>query len=154
MPQEPATKHLIVYADDDADDQFFVQEAFEKLFDSVEVLTFADGVEILSYLQAFPQHQPTPCLIILDINMPRMNGKEVLLQLRQTERYKQIPVVLFTTSSRPNDKEFAKENNIGLLTKPVEYREMENIAKQLITYCEEQVKRALEARFPINSRNQ
>ncbi|HEY6954638.1 MAG TPA: response regulator, partial [Flavisolibacter sp.] len=76
-----------------------------------------------------------PCLIILDINMPGMNGREALIRIRQSEDFKNIPVVLFTTSSSEMDKAFARKWNSEFITKPLVFSELEALAKRFVSLC-------------------
>lgn len=136
-------KHLILYADDDIDDLELVGDAFEHYADNVEVVTFRDGGKILSYIENKGELDPTPCLIILDINMPVMNGKEVLVALRKMQRLNDVPVVMFTTSSMPIDKDFAEQHNAGFITKPLNAAQMERISDQFIEHCADDIKKKL-----------
>jgi CheY-like chemotaxis protein len=72
--------------------------------------------------------------------MPVINGKETLLRLREIEHFQDVPVVLFTTSSQPMDKSFAKKYNAGFITKPIDVKQMEVIADQFIEHCSEEVR--------------
>src|SRR3954470_19477922 len=101
MTKSITPKNIVIYADDDADDLELVQDAFKQYSNDVEVITFFDGEQALSHLQKLNHSDPEPCLIILDVNMPGLSGKEVLVKLREMEAYSSIPVVLFTTSNQP-----------------------------------------------------
>ena len=79
--------------------------------------------------------------MVLDINMPRMDGKETLKQLRKIEALNEVPVVLFTTSSSPEDEKYANELNAGYLIKPMDTSQLEFVADHLIQYCSEEVKK-------------
>lgn len=136
-------KNLVLYADDDADDLLLVKEAFSKYASHVEVLTVNDGLEALSYLKGLSHSEPTPCLVILDINMPRLNGRETLKQLRKLNRYEDVPVILFTTSSLPVDKEFALRHNAGFISKPLNARQMDMITDQFIEHCADEIKKQI-----------
>jgi len=140
MTKSLPPKNIVVYADDDPDDLEFVQDAFTQYSTNVEVLSFTDGISALSFLQSIPPLEPTPCLIILDINMPVVNGKEVLVRLRQIERFQSVPVVMFTTSSQPQDKHFANKYNAGFVTKPLDVKQMEIITDQFIDHCAEEIR--------------
>jgi CheY-like chemotaxis protein len=67
--------------------------------------------------------------------MPGMNGREALIRIRQSEDYKDTPVVLFTTSSSELDKAFAKKWGAQFITKPLVYSELEELAKRFISLC-------------------
>ncbi|WP_018614044.1 response regulator [Segetibacter koreensis] len=133
-------KNIVLYADDDIDDLQLIKEAFSPYSNDVELITVTDGLEAIAYLENIPLHQPVPCLIILDINMPRMDGKEALKIIRGINRFKKVPSILFTTSSQTKDKEFAKTYNAGFLTKPIDYNQLDLIAGQFIKHCTDEVK--------------
>lgn len=143
MTKYIAPKNIVLYADDDADDIELVEEAFRHFASNVEVLTFQNGSQALSYLKNLSDEDPVPCLIILDINMPVLNGKETLVRLRQLEKYEGVPAVLFTTSSMPLDKAFAQRYNAGFVTKPLGFEQMEIITKQFINHCTEETQKKI-----------
>ena len=103
MTKEATQKNIVFYADDDTDDLELVQDAFANYANNVEVVTAINGMQACSYLQSLSDEDPSPCLIILDVNMPLLSGKDVLVRLRSMPRFDPIPVVLFTTSSSPMD---------------------------------------------------
>jgi CheY-like chemotaxis protein len=141
MTQTNTRKHVVLYADDDPDDLMLVKEAFDRYADNVEVVTTTDGEQALSYLASLDHFEPAPCLIILDINMPRLDGKEALKKLRTLPRYADIPVVLFTTSSYTLDREFARQHKAGFITKPLDVRQIESIADQFVQHCTDEIKK-------------
>lgn len=140
MTKSSIPKNIVFYADDDLDDLELVKEAFAQYSKSVEVITATDGSKALSHLSNLKKYDALPCLIILDINMPVINGKEVLLRLREMDHLLEVPVVLFSTSSQPSDKSFAKRYNAGFITKPIDVKQMSFIAEQFIEHCTEEVK--------------
>lgn len=135
MTKYTTPNNIVIYADDDLDDIELVDDAFKQFANNVEVITFRDGSQALSYLHNLGEEDPVPCLVILDINMPVLNGKETLVRLRQVEKFKDVPVVLFTTSSMPADKNFARQYGAGFVTKPLGYEQMEMITKEFINNC-------------------
>ena len=143
MTRYTTPKNFVIYADDDPDDIELVEDAFKQFAKNVEVVTFRDGSQALSYLRNLADGDLIPCLVILDINMPVLNGKETLVKLRQLERYEAVPVVLFTTSSMPVDKNFAKQYKAGFVTKPLGYEQMEMIAKKFIDHCTEEIQKKI-----------
>lgn len=136
-------KYVVLYADDDPDDLALVQDAFARYSDNVEVVTATDGFEALSYLTGLRNFDPTPCLIILDINMPRLNGKETLKKIRDLNRFTDTPVVLFSTSSLPLDKDYANRFGAGFITKPLDARQIQLIAEDFVSHCADEIKKAL-----------
>lgn len=143
MMKSIVPKNVVVYADDDPDDLELVKDAFSSYSTNVEVITFTDGIQALAYLNHITPLEPTPCLIILDINMPILSGKEVLVRLRADKRFEDVPVVLFTTSSQPLDKTFAQKYKAGFITKPIDVQQMAFIADEFIDHCSEEIKKKI-----------
>jgi len=141
MTQTSHPTHLVLYADDDIDDIRFVEESFSEATRNIELITAYNGLDLIRYLESLNQRDPDPCLIILDVNMPMMNGKEALQRIRKMERFQNIPVVLFTTSSTEVDKNFAMKYNAGFVTKPLDNRQMKNITAQFIDHCADEVQK-------------
>lgn len=141
MPE--ATEFIVIYIDDDLDDIEFVSKAFRDYTENISLVTFDNPSEGLSYLNSLLEQNTIPCLVILDINMPHMNGKELLVKLRDIEDYASIPVVLFSTSNQPTDLKFADKYNAGFITKPVLYKQMEFIMDELISHCSNDTKRQI-----------
>jgi CheY-like chemotaxis protein len=134
-------KHIILYADDDQDDQLLIKQAFQKYDNSIKVQSAFNGEEALTQLNNLDAQQLHPCLIILDINMPKMNGKEALVKIRQSEKLKNIPVVLFSTSSGAMDKAFAKKWDAEFFSKPLNYPDLISIAREFVKHCNFEVSR-------------
>lgn len=143
MTKSITPKNIVLYADDDVDDLELVQEAFAQYARDVEVITARDGREALSILQKLNAFDPRPCLIILDVNMPVLDGKETLVNIREMEHLEDVPVVLFTTSSMPVDKNFAKQFKAGFITKPLDIKQMEFITEQFIDHCTDEIKKKI-----------
>jgi CheY-like chemotaxis protein len=132
----PEQKHIILYAEDDPDDLYIVQQAFERYDDNIHVMHCPDGRETIECLEELKQMNLFPCLIILDMNMPGMNGRDTLMHLRKLPDYQDIPVVMFTTSSSPADSEFARQWSADFITKPAKYNDLEALAKRFVERCE------------------
>jgi CheY-like chemotaxis protein len=131
-------KHTIIYAEDDLDDLFILKQAFER-HDHVEVLHATDGRNAMTMLEDMSKEKTLPCLVILDINMPVMNGREALQAIRSQSALSKLPVVLFSTSSSVADKLFAETHNAILITKPVDFSNLEIIVEQFIERCDFEV---------------
>lgn len=128
------SKHTIVYAEDDLDDLFIVKQAFER-HDHIDVVHAPDGKKALLTLEELLLENILPCLVILDINMPVMNGREALQAIRSHPRLAPLSVVLFSTSNSPADADFARRHDAVLITKPIEYSDLENIAATFVDQC-------------------
>lgn len=116
--------HKILLVDDDIDDQLFFLEAINELEPTLECGIANNGLEALEHLQKDP---PPPILIFLDLNMPFMNGFECLTQLKKTNVYKEIPVIIFTTSNHPIDMERTISMGATMfLTKPADFNTLKN----------------------------
>lgn len=102
MPLPTAPRIWIV--DDDEDDQFLFEEAFKQLIPPVAVKLLSDGEELLP---ALSNSETLPDLILLDLNMPRLNGFEAIKWLRSQRSYQTLPIVVLSTSSSLEDQEKA-----------------------------------------------
>jgi CheY-like chemotaxis protein len=128
-------KHTILYAEDDTDDLFMVRQAFEKYDGAVNLLHAADGFQTIEQLKNSHLVGSLPCLIILDINMPGMDGRETLVRIKSSDHFKHIPAVLFTTSSSQTDRIFAETWGAGFITKPLVFSELEELAHRFLMLC-------------------
>ena len=128
-------KKLILYAEDDVDDRLIFENSFSHHSGEVDIQIFNDGLELLHHLKAESDIQPN--LIVLDINMPRLGGKDALRILRDMPPFAKIPVVLLTTSSSPVDRFFAQHFNAEFITKPMDESEMQKIRIELLKFCEQ-----------------
>jgi CheY-like chemotaxis protein len=125
-------KHVL-YVDDDEDDRMIFAEAFDKT-KGFEVITLESGMQLFSLLNdPRPVH---PCLIIMDINMPQHTGIEVMKLLKENSRFKDLPVVLFSTSVNSLECTECKEYGIDIIVKPSSFEELRETQKLLLKYCE------------------
>src|SRR3569833_2368262 len=99
------------------------------------------GLNYLKFIEKADPFYSAPCLFILDINMPRLNGKETLRRLRRVDAFAEVPAVLFTTSSLPSDAVFARSLNAGFVTKPLHMDQVHLIIDQIIDHCSDEVKK-------------
>jgi CheY-like chemotaxis protein len=134
MNSEPTTKSLVLYVDDDKDDIELVREAFER-YPDIELLTFSESYAFLRYVINGKSSPRIPSLILIDINMPVLNGKELLTMLRSYPHLRNVMIVMYTTSNFHADKDFAKRLNARFVTKPVERQELHTIIDELLNKC-------------------
>jgi CheY-like chemotaxis protein len=129
-------QHKILWADDDYDDLQMMKEILSKKKRDFQIVEVHNGKEALEYLQQIDDESELPCLIILDINMPVLDGKETLSILKTTREYKEIPVVVFTTSESELDKLYCKKFNTEMVTKPPTFSTLGAALDKLLKQCE------------------
>lgn len=127
-------KQTILYAEDDQDDLYLVRQAF-AMHQAIEVIHAGNGLEAINYLNTLGPEGPFPCLIILDINMPAMDGRQALVSIKKNDRLKEIPVVIFTTSNSQMDKDFATKWGADFMSKPLKYGELARLANEFSQRC-------------------
>ena len=124
----------ILMVDDDAGDTLMAQEALEEAKFANNFYVVHDGIEALDFLQKQGAYidAPSPDLILLDLNMPRMNGHEVLTWIRESDEYKLTPVIILTTSSSDQDilSSYQKQANC-FITKPVDLQKFNEVVKYI-----------------------
>jgi len=127
-------KPTILYAEDDADDFESVKEVLEQLSSDHTIVNARNGAEAVNYLESHRDHPP--CLVILDLNMPVMDGKEVLVWLKEKENLRELPVMVFTTSSREDDVRLCQKHSATFFRKPTLYRDLLHIVQTMLQMCE------------------
>jgi CheY-like chemotaxis protein len=130
----------IVVADDDADDRMMIKDAFEesKLVNPVDFVE--DGVQLMEYLRREGEfkrfaNQPYPGFILLDLNMPRKDGRTALKEIKESATLHRIPIVILTTSKAEED--IIKTYNLGVnsfICKPVSFDKLVEIVKTVGRY--------------------
>jgi CheY-like chemotaxis protein len=125
----------VIFADDDADDLELITGFFKQYNRNVTVLEFKDGKEVLKFLDDFALNA-TPLLVVLDINMPRLNGKETLSAIRNHPRFQYTPVVIYTTSSNATDEEFCRQLGASWVSKSSTIEGVKQVAKVLAEFCD------------------
>jgi CheY-like chemotaxis protein len=126
------SEYCILIADDDNDDQYMIKQAFASINLTENVRTVSDGVELLDYLFQKGKYKDAPILlpkvILLDLNMPKKDGRECLKEIKNHPKLKTIPIVIYSTSSNPDDIAYAYENGASsYITKPYSYQELVKI---------------------------
>ena len=130
----------IVVADDDADDRMLIEEALEESRLSNPVDFCVDGQDLLEYLNREGQwaelsKEGLPGLILLDLNMPRMDGRTALERIKADDRFKRIPIVILTTSK--SEEDIIRTYGLGVnsfITKPVTFDGLVSIVQALTHY--------------------
>ena len=128
-------KHTILCVDDDADDLQLLHETLKGVEEEFAVLEAHNGRQAIELLQKLKLNKAHPCLIILDINMPVLNGKETLSIIKKDEELKSIPVVVFTTSGSESDRRFCKFYGVEMITKPPSFHSFKSVVQKILSFC-------------------
>ena len=131
---------VILMADDDPDDRIMTKEALEENFLLNELRFTEDGAELMDYLKrrgkySNPENSPRPGVILLDLNMPKKDGRECLKEIKSDDDLKSIPVIVLTTSKAEED--ILRTYDLGVnsfVTKPVTFGELVEVMKNLGNY--------------------
>jgi len=127
----------VLMAEDDADDRMLVEKAFLENRVANPLVTVANGAELLDYLYKKGKYFEAvhPCFIILDLNMPKMDGREALKIIKDDEKLRKIPVVIMTTSKAEEDVlvSYAVGAN-SYITKPMTFEGLVKMIKTLKDY--------------------
>lgn len=124
----------VLLIEDSPGDVRLTQEAFREANPAIRLHVASDGVEAMAFLQREGAHarSPRPDIILLDLNLPRMDGREVLARIKEDDKLKTIPVVILTTSDAEADitKSYQLKANC-YLTKPVQLDQFESLVKSI-----------------------
>jgi CheY-like chemotaxis protein len=128
----------ILVADDDPDDRFLLGEAFGELQGTGKMHFVEDGEQLTNYLYrqgeyTDPVHSPQAELIFLDLNMPKKNGRQALVEIKADKHLSKIPVIVWSSSNSEEDIAFCHEAGAdSYYTKPAEYGEMVEAVRGLV----------------------
>lgn len=119
------TQRLVFLADDDPDDRELFREAMEIVQPGIICITASDGEDALRQMQA--ETFALPDLIFIDVNMPRISGRELLLAIKEMKKFGSIPVIMYSTASLPQEKErMLREGAAQYLLKAVSFDDLCN----------------------------
>ena len=123
--------HSILLVEDDADDRYIMHLAFTELNYAEQVKVFNSGEDILRYLQNLPHASLYPSLIVLDYNMPGMNGGEVLMRLKNDVSLQEIPVAMYSTGMRSLESRLRNMGAAYCFEKGLQISDVVTLALQL-----------------------
>ncbi|SEP25130.1 response regulator [Nitrosovibrio sp. Nv6] len=127
------TNKPILLVEDDQVDMMRVTRALKEIHVTNQIVHRENGEEALNYLR--DENSDKPCLILLDLNMPIMNGIEFLRAVKKDERRRGIPVVMLTASDDQQDKLNSFDLGVaGYVAKPVNYRQLVEVIRSIDTY--------------------
>ena len=123
----------IMLVEDDEVDTMTVKRALRDLKVENELVVASNGEKGVEYLEN--EENELPCFILLDLNMPRMNGIEFLKVIKANDRLKAIPIIVLTTSNEERDKiDSFKLSVAGYMIKPVDYKQFVEVIKEIQVY--------------------
>jgi CheY-like chemotaxis protein len=131
MSSDNGKKKYIILAEDDEDDRLFFKEAFHELKLSTELRIAEDGFELMNFLEK-PEID-LPQLVLLDLNMPLINGFECLDMMKKNDQLKNIPVIIYSTSD--NAEDIKKSYNLGAhyyIHKPINHQQFKIAIKKVL----------------------
>lgn len=126
----------ILVAEDDADDRFLLQAAFTEAKLNVDLKFEENGLDVLAYLENIKDGVDYPHLMLLDLNMPKKSGREVLKQVKSDINFKNIPVIIFSTTN--NRKEIDNCYALGAtqyIIKPDNFSDLLNVVNDIHSKC-------------------
>lgn len=140
----------VILADDDPDDRELFEEAITELNSEIYFYAKEDGIELMNHLN--DDENQVPDVLFLDMNMPRKNGKKCLEEIRNNPKYKQLSVIIYSTSSNPRDIMEAYNMGANLyIHKPNSYTELLAILKIIFSLnWEEYRPKTLKNKFILN----
>jgi CheY-like chemotaxis protein len=144
MAEENGLKKIVLIAEDDEDHFLLARDAFAEVQADAELHWVKDGEELLDYLQVNGAYAalgsaPRPQLILLDLNMPRVDGRQALQKIKADANLKSIPLVVLTTSRNDEDIQLAYSLGASFIRKPVRLDQIVEVIRSLSRYWLETV---------------
>ena len=128
----------ILLADDDPEDRDIILEAMKEAHDTQLFRCVENGEQAIEKLNHDTGQKQLPCLIVLDLNMPKLNGTQTLRKLKSDERFKNIPVIIYSTSINPLEMEKCMQLGAhSYVTKPISIQESLETARLFFRFCKE-----------------
>jgi CheY-like chemotaxis protein len=126
---------LILCLDDDPDDRDLLMSAIKDVDSSFKVINGDNGIKGMYILEQLKKIDQKPCLIILDLNMPLMDGEQTLAEIKKDADLNNIPVVIFTTSALEKTNDFFAKHNVPVVIKPLKYGSIVEQVRELLSHC-------------------
>lgn len=130
----PANK-LVLVGEDDIDDEEILEDVCQTIDTSINLKFLNNGQKLIEYLDKIKDNE-LPCLIILDYNMPGLNGAEILKKLQVNRRIKNIPKIIWSTSNAAAYKKNCLESGAtDYMVKPYKIKELEAMLREMLSHC-------------------
>jgi CheY-like chemotaxis protein len=132
---EPLVSKFILFGEDDIDDEELLKELFSTVDNSFSLTFINNGKRLIDYVNELPDNR-LPCLIILDYNMPQLNGADILKELKKHSRYNEIPKIIWSTSQTDTYRNKCLELGANdYITKPSKVNDLVSTIKYMIAFC-------------------
>lgn len=132
---------IVFHIDDDQDDRYLVKQAINNIDPSIIIREAQDGKKAIDFLHQAKLFGDLPCLIILDINMPIMDGYDTYKEISRDDVLSGIPIVVFTTSKNSNELNYWKDKNIEIVSKPATFEEFTISIKRILGFFSSTIKK-------------
>jgi len=135
----------VLVAEDDPDDRFLIESAFARSDMHVSLRFVPDGEALMDYLLARGDYRderafPRPHLLLLDLNMPRKDGRTALAEIRQETSFNNLPIIVVTTSSARRDRDYCTQHGVlDYVNKPTSVAELHYLIDIIKTVCVNEV---------------
>ncbi len=120
-------KDYILIAEDDEDDQFLLRSAFMEISCDIDLVFVANGIDLLNHFREFDNGtiKKLPSLLVVDLNMPKKNGKEAIRELSCKDYFKDFTTIIFSTTSNDTEKNKCKDLGVNdFFVKPSNYKDL------------------------------
>jgi CheY-like chemotaxis protein len=125
----------ILIGEDDTDDQELLRDIFADIDENYKLIFVNNGAGVLAYLES-QDDDNLPCLILLDYNMPGMNGADILVEMNGQTRYSGIPRIIWSTSGADKYQKICRDlGAVDYVIKPANIRDLEKIARYMLSVC-------------------
>lgn len=126
---------IILHIDDDPDDRLLVNQALNTINPYIVLHQAPNGKMALDFLARAKRIGELPSLIIMDMNMPVMSGNDIYREIKKDTGLSNIPIAIFTTSRDIRDVDYWKKENVIMITKPGNFKELIEKLKNILAYC-------------------
>ena len=123
---------MILYVENDRDDCEFFAEALAAIRSDIPLDFCSDGQEAIAFLHTRKFSGVYPCLIILDLNMPKMDGRKAVEEIKKDPDFAEIPLIIFTTGLTESDRSFLQSQNVEVFIKPNKLVDLINAVEEIL----------------------
>jgi CheY-like chemotaxis protein len=131
---KPPVRHILL-ADDDFDDRYFFEKVLSALPIPTQLTSIEDGEELMDYL--FENSEKLPDVLFLDLNMPRKNGFECMSEIRQNEKLKHLPVIIYSTSLHETIADLLYADGAYYYVRKTDILELQKVLHHVLTLLQE-----------------